>query len=143
MTQTTHMLVRDALIAVLLSAPALAGSRVVGNRRRPMAAQDPSQIYVYLESSAAELFVIGTMRWSTRIRVECAARATAGASAEDAADALGQAAYARIMADPSLGGAVIDTEPIALAWSEDEADTTLAVHQQIWSLTHTTTVTGI
>jgi hypothetical protein len=138
MTQTTHMAVRDAIIATLLSATALAGGRVVGNRRRPMAAQDPSQIYVYLEESTASRPTIGTIDWHTRIRIECVARTVSGTSAEDAADALAVSAYARIMADPSLGSAAIDTQAEALAWLEDEADTTLSACQQLFTVWHAT-----
>jgi hypothetical protein len=132
------MAVRDAIIAALLASPALAGGRVVGNRRRPMAAQDPSQIYVYLEESIASRETIGTIDWRTRIRIECVARTVSGTSAEDASDALAVAAYARIMASPALGGAALDTEAQAIAWTEDEADTTLSACQQLFTVWHQT-----
>ncbi|MDP3651051.1 MAG: hypothetical protein Q8R67_05140 [Rhodoferax sp.] len=138
MTNSVHMTVRDALIAALQAAPALAGGRIVGNRRRPMAAEHATQIYVYLEESLGTRETIGTTDWRTRIRVECLARASAGVSAEDAADALGVGVFARVMADTTLGGKAIDTTPQAMAWTEDEADTPLAACQQIFSVWHTT-----
>lgn len=141
MAATAHMAVRDALISALLVATPLAGGRVVGNRRRPMAQEHASQIYVYLEESAATREVLGTTDWRTRIRVECVARSTTGVgavSADDAADALGQDVFARVMADPTLGGKAIDTTPQALGWTEDEQDTQLGACQLLFSVWHST-----
>lgn len=137
MTNSTHMAVRDAIIASLQASPALAGGRIVGNRRRPMAAQNDTQIYVYLEESQGTREVIGTTDWRTSIRVECLARATALTSAEDAADALGVSVFARVMADPSLGGVAIDTTSQAIGWTDDGADTPLSVCHQIFTVWHT------
>ena len=136
MTATAHMAVRDALIAALLAATALAGGRVVGNRRRPMSSEHASQIYVYLEESIASRDVIGTTDWRTRIRVECVARSAGGASADDAADALGHDVFARVMADTTLGGKAIDVTPQAMAWTEDEQDTQLSACQLLFSVWH-------
>lgn len=138
MTATAHMAVRDALIGALLAATPLAGGRVVGNRRRPMAGEHASQIYVYLEESQAAQDVLGTTDWRTRIRVECVARSASGTSADDAADALGHDVYARVMADRTLGGKAIDTTPQAMAWTEDEADTQLSACQLLFSVWHST-----
>lgn len=141
MSNSLHMAVRDTIIAALLVAPALAGGRVVGNRRRPMAAQHTSQIYVYLENSDADFGpekTIGTTDWRTRIRVECLSRPTASVSADDGADALAVDVMTRVMADTSLSGKAIDTTPLALAWAEDEADTPLAAAQLLFSVWHST-----
>ena len=136
MTNTAHMAVRDAIVAALLAAPALAGGKVVANRRRPMAADVSSQIFVYLEDSLASHEIIGFTDWRTRIRIENLARSTALASADDAADALAFDSHARIMADPGLGGRAITTEAAAMAWTEDEADPTLSAAQQIFTVWH-------
>jgi hypothetical protein len=138
MAATAHMAVRDALISALLAATALAGGRVVGNRRRPMAAEHASQIYVYLEESIASHEIIGTTDWRTRIRVECVARTASGVSADDAADALAQDVYARVLADTTLGGKAIDTIAQAMAWTEDEQDTQLSACQLLFSVWHAT-----
>lgn len=143
MTNSAHMAVRDALIAALQAAPALAGGRIVGNRRRPMAAEHTTQIYVYLEESQGTRETIGTTDWRTRIRVECLARTSAGVTAEDAADALGVSVFARVMADPSLGGSAIDTTAQAMGWADDEADTQLSACQQIFSVWHATSDNAI
>jgi hypothetical protein len=135
-SNTAHLAVRDAIIAALLAVPALAGGRVVGNRRRPMAQEHNAQVFVYLEDAVASRELIGTTDWHTRIRIECLARATSTTSADDAADALAFSAYARIMADPSLAGNALDTEPQAMAWNEDEADPALSACQQIFTVWH-------
>lgn len=138
MTKTCHMAVRDAIIAALQQAPALAGGRIVGNRRRPMAEQHPSQIYVYLEESEPSVSTIGTTDWRTRIRIECAARSAAGMPSEDACDALAVSVFGRVMADQSLGGAAIDTTTQGIAWAEDEFETTLSVCHQLFTVWHMT-----
>jgi len=132
------MAARDAIIAACLASPALADGRVVGNRRRPMAQEEAAKVFVYLEDSVASRELIGPIDWKTRIRIECLARATSAASADDAADALAASVYARVMADPSLGGKAIDTEAQAMAWTEDEADPALSACQQIFTVWHQT-----
>lgn len=136
MSNSAHMAVRNAVVAALLAAPALAGGRVVGNRRRPMAQEHPSQIFVYLEDAVASRTVLGLVDWRTRIRVECLARATSTTPADDAADALAASAYARLMADTTLAGAAIDLDPQAIAWTEDETDPALSACQQIYTVWH-------
>lgn len=138
MSGSKHIAVRDAVAAALLASPALAGGRVVTNRRRPMAQASASQIFVYLEDSEASREVLGQIDWQTRIRVKCLARDVAGTSADDAADALAVGVHARLMADPTLAGAAIDIDPKAMAWTEDEADTSLSACQQIFAVLHTT-----
>jgi hypothetical protein len=142
-TQTAHQAIRDAIVTLLQASPALAGGRVVANRRRPMAAQDASQVYVYLETSDATQNLVNKIDWRTRIRIECVARSVTGTSAEDAADALASAAYARIAADPTLGGKAVEIEVQALGWFEDEADTALAACQQVLSVWHQTETTSL
>lgn len=143
MSHSAQQAVRDAIVAALLAAPALAGGRVVANRRRPMAQAVASQVFVYLADSEASRETLGQIDWHTRVRIECLARDSAGLSAEDAADALAVSAYARIMADTTLGGTAIDADPKAIAWTEDEADTTLSACQQIVSVWHSTPDTSI
>jgi len=143
MTATAHMAVRDALISVLLASTPLAGGRVVGNRRRPMAAEHASQVYVYLEESAPSREVIGVTHWTTRIHVKCVARSASGLSADDVADALGQEVFARVMADPTLGGKATDTTAQGMAWTEDEFDTQLSVCQLIFDVWYSSTDASI
>lgn len=136
MSQSLHMRVRDAVVALLLATPAMAAGRVLPNRRVPLPAETTAQVLVYLEDSVASHDVIGLTQWGTRIRIECVARSTAGATGEATADELATEAHARIMAQPDLGGIAIDTEAQAMAWSEAESDPTLSVVQQIFTVMH-------
>ena len=136
MSNSAHLAIRNAVAAALLAAPALAAGNVVTNRRRPMPAEVASHIFVYLEDSLAAHDVLGLADWRTRIRIECLARATAMGPADDAADALAVAVHARLLADPGLGFAAIDTEVQALAWTEDDTDPSLANVQAIYSVWH-------
>ena len=77
--------------------------------------------------------------WQTQIRVECLARAVTGTSADDAADALGAATYARLMGNANLGGVLLDPlEPTAMGWAEDEADGQLSGVQLLLTAKHRT-----
>jgi hypothetical protein len=49
--------------------------------------------------------------WTVRVAVECYARAAAGTAPDAALDPLLQAVYTRLMADPTLGGALHGLEP--------------------------------
>jgi hypothetical protein len=97
---------------------------------------------VYLEQSQATPTALhGDTRvdWQTQLRVECLARAVSGTSADDAADALGSAAYARILSDASLGGLLLDPiEQTAIGWAEDEADGQLSGVQILFTARHRT-----
>ncbi len=139
---SAQLVIRDAVVAQLVQNPALAGGRVLANRGRPVPADAPTQIFVYLEQSqATPSSMHGDTRvdWQTQIRVECLARAVAGTSADDAADALGAAAYARIMGSPSLGGALLDPiEVTAMGWMDDEADGQLSGVQILLTARHRT-----
>lgn len=140
MSNSAHLGLRDAIIALLQSVPALANGRVVANRRRPMAAQDGTQVFVYLEDASAtrgEIYGAPT-DWRTRIRIECVARDTAGANADTNADALQTEVAARLLAAPTLTNLAFDTELQAIAWTEEEADTTVSSCQAIYSVWHRT-----
>jgi hypothetical protein len=134
------MAIRDAFVAKLQQAPAISGGRIVGNRRRPMAAQDASQVFVYLEESiAAQGAILGApIDWQTRLRIECVARETSGATAEELADSLAQEVFARIQSDINLAGLTQDIEPTALAWMEDEGDTSVMSAQLLFNAVHRT-----
>jgi hypothetical protein len=139
-SNTLHFGLRTAMVALLTGAPALAGIAIVANRRRPMPQAVDRQIFVYLEDSMATRGEIkgAPFDWSTRVRIECVARDTAGANADVNADALQAAVYAALQANVTLSGLAFDTEPKALAWTEDEADTTVSACQAIYSVWHQT-----
>jgi hypothetical protein len=144
MSNSKHLAVRNAIAALLAAAPAIA-AKITPGRRYPMADQDSEQVFVYLDTSVPTRADIGGMPddWSTRVRVEIAARGQAGTPAEDRGDALLTAAHGRVMADPSLGDLCLDCYPVGIAWGGDEADTTLAVVQIVFEAKHRVSATSI
>lgn len=57
--------------------------------------------------------------WTTSIAVECYARTSAATAPDVAVDALVEAVYARLMADPTLGGAVLALQPQEVSYDFD------------------------
>lgn len=141
MANSAHMALRAAVVQLLLAPPAMAGGRVVANRKRPMAEQDASQVFVYLEESTPERGAINgaPVDWSTRLRIECVARPATPDSAETVADALATQAWTRLQADTTLGGLCGDLASNGIAWTEDESNATLSACQLLFTATHRTT----
>ncbi len=122
-----------AIVAALQSAPAVAV--VARVTLRPMAQGVAQQIAVRpLGSESTEIGISGqAITWTTQIAVECYARAPAGTAPDVAVDNLLTAAYARLMADPTLGGAVLFLQPQNVAFdfdvdAEKTACATLVLH---------------
>ncbi len=98
-----------AAIAAKLAEATAVSSNIYRARMRPVGEQFTDAIVVRPEGGEAQRFATygAPVDWQSTWRVECYARASA--STPDAAvDTLLGAAYARLAADPTLGGAVID-----------------------------------
>ena len=110
-----------AIVALLQATPAAAP--VVGRvRMRPMASSDITQVVVRpLDAQVQESSITTgwTISWNVRLAVECYARAAAGQAPDVAVDSLVEAVYSRLMADPSLAGAVIQLQPQGLSYDFD------------------------
>lgn len=115
-----------SITSVLQQAPAV--SAVVDRiRLRPISAQSPTAVVVRVLSSEVQRGVgVGMYQlWQSRVELECYARATPGTPPDQALDPLLQAAYARLMSDPSLAGTVGDINPLGVTFSFDaDGDTT-------------------
>lgn len=139
---TVQLDLRGIVAGLLLQAPAIAEGRVTVGRRNPMARQDDSRVYVYLEASspAEPVFNASHGVWNTLLRIEAAARGLPNGAtpvdAEEAADALLAAAYERLQQDPTFGGRVGDCAASGLRWDADEADAQIAVAQLQLFITH-------
>lgn len=99
----------SAAIAAKLAEATAISAQIYRARMRPLAEQHADAIVVRCKVGEAERFAIAgaPIDWQSTWRVECYARASA--STPDAAvDTLLGAAYARLAADPTLGGTVID-----------------------------------
>lgn len=112
-----------AIAAQLQDAPAVS-AQVHRARLKPVAAQHDTAVVVRIRSSSAERFAIlnGPCDWDTAIDVECYARSNT-LSPDAAADALLAAVWARLAADPTLDGLVMDLNPTSLEYDlAGEAD---------------------
>lgn len=110
-----------AMVAALQSAPAV--SSYVGRvRLRPLGAGAAQAIVVRpLQAQAGEAAINPNypVSWTTAIAVECYARSSSATSPDVAVDALVEAAYARLMLDPTLSGAVISLQPQEISYDFD------------------------
>lgn len=109
-----------AVVAALQAAPAL--PNVARVRLRPVSAASSTAIVVRpAEASVSEASMTSgqVVSWDLIIGVECYARATAAQAPDVAVDATVEAVYARLMADPTLAGAVLQLQPRAVSYDFD------------------------
>jgi hypothetical protein len=90
-------------------------------RVRPAAQEWPDMVAVRLLDAQLERFAVKDAPFNvdTTLAVECYARGPAGVSPDLAVDALLEAVYERLAADPSLGGLVQDLEPTGINFDFD------------------------
>lgn len=127
-----------ALVAVL-TAPTAVSPQIYRARMRPLAAEHSSAVVVRPVSSSAAMTAIAgaPLEWVSQYALECYARSTS-TTPDLAADALFQAAYARVMADTTLGGLVHNLQVSDVRFDfESEADQ-VGVMTGILSIEHRT-----
>lgn len=110
-----------AMIAALNSGTPVA-SQVARVRLRPMAKEQAQAVVVRpLQAEASEVSLIPAypVGWTSAISVECYARSGVATAPDVAVDSLVEAVYARLMADPTLGGVVLGLHPRDIAWDFD------------------------
>jgi hypothetical protein len=72
------------------------------------------------EPSDATVMATGQpISWMARVAIECYAKAPAGTAPDAAVDALLTAVYARLVSDPTLGGATRQIQPAGLTYEFD------------------------
>lgn len=114
-----------ATIVTAVVATLTAGTPVSPNiyraRMRPIAQQHDTAVVVRIGSAAAERGDIGgaPVDFTTQLAVECYAR-SATTTPDLAADALLGTVYARLMADTTLGGLVMDMHLTNIDYDFDE-----------------------
>lgn len=118
-----------AVMQALQVAPAVAGS--IGRvQLRPVAKSVASAVVVRpVGASVLESSLPGApIAWTITLAVECYARAAAGTSPDEAVDPVVQSVYARLMTDPTLGGAVnlIEAQDISYDFDVDGEQTACA-----------------
>lgn len=111
-------------IVTRLQAATAVSAQVYRARLKPIAAQHTDAVVVRIESSTPERFAIlnAPTDWDTVIAIECYAR-SATLSADAAVDALLARVWAKLAADTTLGGLVMDLNPVSLEYDfAGEAD---------------------
>lgn len=109
-------------IVAALSAGTPVCSQIARVRLRPVAQQQGQAVVVRpLQSEVTEAALIPSMpvSWTSTISIECYARSGVATAPDVAVDSLLEAVYARLMADPTLGGAVISLQPQSIQWDFD------------------------
>jgi hypothetical protein len=110
-----------AIKTALVANPAVS-AQVDRARLRAVPEDRETAVAIRLDSATPDRFAIlnGPTDWDTTIYVECYAR-SAGATqtADEAVDALLGAVWARLTADTSLGGLVMDLRPVSLEYDFD------------------------
>lgn len=136
-----HSAVVAAVIAQLQQAPAIASGNVYRGRLRPVATGAAQAVVVRFGDSDPQRGAIrgAPIDWGTTVVVECYARAGAAESGDEAALALHADVYARLMSDPTLGGAAGDLAPPRLALDETELAETLGCVNAAYLVQHRTT----
>lgn len=127
-----------AVVALLNVAPAVASGNITRASERDVAQTATTAVAVRIESAEPERIVIKSLDWSSVIAIDVYAR---GDAPDSVADPILAAIYARIMADPTLGGTVIDCQPQAITWDYAAADTDLCVCTARFAVQHRTTET--
>lgn len=140
---TVHLQVYDSVVAAISAAPALAGGQIKTLRetKRPMAADVPSQIRVFIDHTVPASLVGGTapVDWVTRIRLECSARSVLGVGAQTALGAstlLAAQCQARVLQDSALRALVSELSPAPMQWEEDMGDASVMSCQVAFDIAH-------
>ena len=110
-----------AIMASLTAGPAVA-AQIDRVRLRPLAKAVTQAVSVRpLKASANEEtdYEGNPISWTTSLAVECYAKSVAGTAPDVAIDSLVSAVYARLMADPTLGGVVTALAPVQIDYDFD------------------------
>lgn len=126
---TTALATIVGTIVSTLSAATAVSSQIYRARMRPMAAQHTDAVVVRILSATPERMELSgaPIDFTTQIAVECYAR-SATTTPDLAADTLLANVYAKLMADPSLGGTVMDLNLTGIDYDFDaDADNTVCI----------------
>lgn len=110
--------------AVQAVVDALAGvaPRVDRVRLRPLPANTTTAVVVRPEGAdvlqASDVSGL-PISWDARLVVECYAKTNSATAPDLAVDDLTEQVYSRLMADPTLGGAVVILQPLSVAYDFD------------------------
>ena len=141
MSTGAHLLLRNAVVALLKTGTPLASGRIESRRKRqPMPQTAVEEIRVWLYTSDGKRADLRGLKleWQTVIAVHCLARDHAGIEAEDRVDAMAQAATDRILNSGRLGGMALDVALDRITWEGEELETGTADTVLAFSIKHRT-----
>ena len=110
-----------AVVALLQGPPAVA-PQIERVRLRPLQAGATTAVVVTpMQTEPTDAATLGgqPIAWQTTFAVECYAAAAPGTAADVAVDDLLSAVYARLMADPTLGGTGRQLRPLGVDFDFD------------------------
>lgn len=144
MTTTSFAAAHAAILAALVSAPALAGGNVRPNRLRPIPSSQNSAVVLRIKPADGSEGVIGQYAWTSGFTVECYYRG--GSFEEDlvaGVDPLLAATWARLGAlNLSSIGVDLSVNP-SIDWQFDDSDTPMVCAVIGLTARHTTATTTL
>lgn len=148
MTATTvFATIQQALVDALLAAPALADGRVEGSRSTPVPAEWVRHIEVRLAVSNGSNPFAGRNTptlWTSRVSVECYARANAGDDPNATLDLLLSDVATRLAALQPADLGVTDIAPaVYIQWDWDAGGAAQALATYSFDITHDTRDSGL
>jgi hypothetical protein len=141
---TTALATLVGSIVTVLSTATAVSSQIYRARMRPMAAQHTDAVVVRILSATPDRVELGgaPIDFTTLVAIECYAR-SATTTPDLAADTLLANVYAKLMADTSLGGTVMDINLTAIDYDFDaDADNTACITLTL-SVRHRTSSTTL
>lgn len=128
-----------AIVAALQSAPAVC-PQVDRVRLRPVPQSvDLAAAVRPVQTEADQALLSGMpVSWTTTVSIECYARSKAATDPDTEVDGLLCAVYARLMADPTLGGAVISLQPKGISYDFDAHGDQSTCASMVFTIRHRT-----
>lgn len=139
MPNTAHSEIADYVVA-LLAAGLTVDGHVKRGRGKPLSENVQRAVRVSLESAdpSPGPILYHPTDWATFLVVQHYGRAVGEAAGEKAADALFFDVNALIVADPDLGGRVMEVSDPRISWESDDADAKLGCVVAVYELKHRT-----
>jgi hypothetical protein len=139
MAITKHDAIVAAIVNTLLASPALAGGLVDDETNFDELPPSVTEaIRVELLDSLPQRTSYGEVDWTSTVRVACACRNDKAGAEGKASSRLGAAAYARLMADRTLGGLAVGIDEPRLSTDLTLLSTRIGVLNLDFPVRHST-----
>jgi hypothetical protein len=147
MANSKHRAIGSYIAALMNASTALAGGFIFENRDYSLPTDRSAQLHVNVSASMpldpGMAGISSPIDYETTIELTVLTRRADGVEASAAADAIWTDAYARVMADRTLGGLVWALDPGEMNSEPDEADTSLTRLTWLIKVSHRTDATSI